>query len=277
MAATLEQLVTARSAVACGLLQSLRQIAGKLDQTPWARKDGRRIRASEIGVEPFVLTAERRRRPPRHERDQEEGRGAVEPRSPWEEIDAARYELPIEGEDREEVRWRQVVRRGRVRVGLKGAPGGGKTFITRHTVAEALRRAADRLDRHEVGLNDMEVALWVTASALAQAVAEDVAEALLQAAERTLEVTLSGVVREWWRQALGSPRALVVVDALDELHGTTAQGAFERRARQLDAFTGPVLVTCRTMHWDQRRAWLHWSRVIEVELAPLKGLFQRDL
>lgn len=277
MAVTLEQLVAVRSQRASKLLASLREIADHLDATPWVRRDGRRILASEIAVEPFVLTAEKRRATSHDARDEEDRRGAVEPRSPWEEIDAARYELPIAGEDREEVRWRQVVRRGRVRLGLKGAPGGGKTFITRHTVAEALRGAADRLERQEVDLNELDAGLCVTASALAQVTAEDVAEALLQAAERTLELTLSGVVREWWRQAFGSARALVVVDALDELHGAPAQEAFERRARQLDALPGPVLVTCRTMHWDQRRAWLHWSRTVEVELAPLKRRQQREI
>jgi hypothetical protein len=111
----------------------LTQLADKLDQTDWWR-GSERIKASEIAVEPFVFTMRKRERPTRPRTEREGREMDVERRSPIDEIEAERYELPVKVEEREEERWRQVLRRGRVRLGLKGAPGSGKTFTTRQTM-----------------------------------------------------------------------------------------------------------------------------------------------
>jgi hypothetical protein len=58
---------------------------------------------------------------------------------------------------REEVRWRQALRKDRARVGVKEAPSSGKSFLTRHTVAAWVRRAAAQVQRQEAGVEAMAV------------------------------------------------------------------------------------------------------------------------
>lgn len=237
---------------------------------------GKRIGASEIAVEPFVLTKQDRPRMPRMEREGE-GRGdVVEKRSPMDEIEAERYKLPLRVGERQEERWRLVVRRGRVRLGVKGAPGSGKTFITRHTMASIARDSAGKLERQEGSLDEIEIPIWVTAKALAQVSAREISGALQEAFEDTLPgVRLAPHFRSWLWQAVGLPRAFVVVDALDELlEGDRV--SFQTKAGQLDRLSGRVMVTCRTMHWEERKSWLGWGRVTEVELAPFKPRQQRE-
>jgi len=182
MTATLEKLISVRSQLAEGILAYLRQLADALDRTDWMRGE-EPIKMSDIAVEPFALTKERRRASPRRGDERGEREAMVEKRSPMDEIEAQRYELPVQVEAREEVRWRQVVQRGRVRLGVKGAPGSGKTFITRHTLALLARQQAERLERQEMGVDEVEILIWVMAKALAQALRRldhEVAELALQ-------------------------------------------------------------------------------------------------
>jgi HEAT repeat protein len=276
MTATLGQLVRIRSIYAEEVMAFLRHLAEALDATPWVRKGGTRIRASDIAVELFVLTKATRGEDRRRRREGEGEARVGEPRSPMEEIEAERYELPGRIEGREERRWRQVCRPGRRRLALRGAPGGGKTFITRHTLAEWARRAAARIDDRQVGLDEVDAPIWVTAKALAQAVGDELATTLLGALRNSLPpLEPSPRVEEWYRSAVGTARASVVVDALDELQADD-RAAFEARARQLDGLPGLVLVTCRTMHWEDRKGWLGWPNLVELELAPLKRRQQRE-
>jgi hypothetical protein len=70
---------------------------------------------------------------------------------------------------------------------------------------------------------------------------------------------------------------MLIIDALDELP-TSQEGRFRACAQQLDAATGVVLVTCRTMHWDERSRWLGWKTLPEAaELAPLNPREQRAI
>jgi len=146
MAATLEQLVKVRSQLAEAVLDYFTQLANKLDQSDWWRGSAR-LKASEIAVEPFVFTVRKRERPVRLGLDRDGREMGVERHSPMDEIEAERYELPMKVEEREEERWRHVLRRGRVRLGLKGAPGSGKTFTTRQTMVALAREAVAQLER----------------------------------------------------------------------------------------------------------------------------------
>lgn len=275
---TVEQAWDIATGLVREVLAYLSQLADVLDQTHWMRRGegGERIsiRASDIAVEPMVLTKQERPRPPRAEREAEERESMVERRSPMDEIEAQRYELPLRAEERQEERWRQVVRSGRVRLGLKGAPGSGKTFITRQTLASLARDSAAKLERQEANLEEVEIPIWVTAKALAGASAREVSEALPEALENTFpQVRLAPHFRSWLRQAAGSPRAFIVVDALDELLGKDRTD-FQAKAAQLEDLR--VIVTCRTMQWEERKGWLGWGRVVEVELAPFKRRQKRD-
>ena len=274
MNATLEQLVSVRSQFVEDVMDYLTRLANELDQTSWMR-GGQRIKASDIAVEPFVLTMQERPRASRMRQECDGLEASMEKRSLMEEIEAQRYELPVKMEKREELRWRQVLRRGHVRLGMKGAPGSGKTFTTRQTVAALAREALAKLERQVASTEAVEVPLWVTAKALAQAGASGIKDALLQAIENSLGVRLSPNVRSWMKRAISSSRALIVVDALDELlEGDHA--AFAAKAKQLDELSARVVVTCRTMQWAERKSWLGWHQITEVELAPFKRMQQRE-
>ncbi len=262
----LGRLTRVRSRLVQDVLAHVQDLSDTLDLTPWMRR-GERIRARDVAVEPMVLTRDDRPHSPR-EQHKDNGPSTAERLSPMDEIEAQQYELPLRANKRKEEWWRQVVRRGRIRLGLRGAPGSGKTFITRHTLAEAARQAAARLDAHEVGLDDTDVPVWVTAKALAALPCAGPEDVLPDALQQSLQLPLSPRVRQWLRRGVVSPRALIVVDALDELLESDRPG-FEANARLLDRLPGRVAATSRTMHWDERKGWLGWPRVTEMELAPL--------
>jgi len=274
MAAKLEKLVNLRSQLREAVLNYLTQLANRLDQTDWWR-GSERIKASEIAVEPFVFTMCKRERPVRSESYHEEREAYVERRSPMDEIEAERYELPVKVEEREEERWRQVIRRGRVRIGLKGAPGSGKTFTTRQTIVALAREAAAQLERRQLGVEEVETPVWVTAKNLAQTGAREIEEALIEAMENGLQLKLSPNLRAWLKREIVSSRAFIVVDALDELLESD-RAPFDAKAKQLDGLSARVIATCRTMQWEERRDWLGWGSLTEVELAPFKRRQQRE-
>jgi HEAT repeat protein len=276
MAATLDQLCEVRSQLAEEVLGFLHHLSGLLEATPWVRRGGERIGVTEIAIEPTVLTKEERphRLPLKQGRNEREL--LEERRSPMEEIEARRYELPERVEEREELRWRQLMQRGRTRLAVKGAPGSGKSFATRYTVIELACSAAERLRQWGISVDQVDIAIWVTTQALAQASARDIVEALKEALEQSLPgLKVSRRVSAWLLEALESGRALVIVDALDELLPADRAG-IETRTRQLDGLRGRVLVTCRTLQWDERRGWLGWDYVTEVELVPLQLRQQRE-
>jgi hypothetical protein len=128
-----------------------------------------------------------------------------------------------------------------------------------------------------IGVDAVEIPIWVTAKALSEASGKDIEEALLGAMEESLGgvLKLSPNLREWLKIAIGSSLALIVVDALDELTEND-RGHFEAKAKQLDGLKGKVMVTCRTMHWEERKEWLRWRRITEMELSPFKRREQRE-
>ena len=90
MTATLEQLVKVCSQLAEGVLRYLTQLGNNLDQTNWSC-GGEWIKASDIAIEPFVLTM-RWRGPPLRQSPECEGPETFEEKhSPMDEIEAERY------------------------------------------------------------------------------------------------------------------------------------------------------------------------------------------
>lgn len=199
------------------------------------------------------------------------------------ELEAQRHELPLASEGREHERWSQVVRDGRARLAVVGAPGSGKAFIARHRLASVARASARQLEDGETSVDEIMIPLWVTAQAIAQAEAREIGAAFFEAAQACFPaLPLSSALTDYWQQALvrgfhppaTGLRLLVAVDALDELlesHCTP----FQVRAAQLDRVCGGVIVTCRTMRWSERRGWLGWAKVTE-ELAPFETRAQRE-
>jgi hypothetical protein len=165
------------------------------------------------------------------------------------ELQAPLYELTREYAQKEEIRWEEFVRRVQheKRAALIGAPGSGKTFGTRHLVLTLAQQAVQQL-QNGAALDAIQIPLWLPASLLAEKgnLASAIAECLPNAPT------------EWLQHTLKQGRFLLVIDALDELP-ETQQNRFRDCAQQLDAATGVVLVTCRTMHWEERSQWLGWK------------------
>jgi hypothetical protein len=119
--ATLERLVQVRSVQAQEAMRYLSQLAHVLDDTPWYR-GGERIRASEIDVEPLVLTREERSRVPRMGHGEAAYARGVERHAPIDEIEAQRYELPLRGQERRGERWWQAGAQGAQETRFTGGP-----------------------------------------------------------------------------------------------------------------------------------------------------------
>jgi HEAT repeat protein len=190
------------------------------------------------------------------------------PGDAYAELQAPLYELTREYAQKEEIRWEEFVRRVQheKRAALIGAPGSGKTFGTRHLVLALAQQAVQQL-QNGAALDAIQIPLWLPASLLAEK--GNLASAIAE--------YLPNAPTEWLQHTLKQGRFLLVIDALDELP-ETQQNRFRDCAQQLDNTTGIVLVTCRTMHWEERSQWLGWKKLPDAaELAPLNLREQRAI
>jgi hypothetical protein len=190
------------------------------------------------------------------------------PGDAYAELQAPLYELTREYAQKEEIRWEEFVRRVQheKRAALIGAPGSGKTFGTRHLVLTLAQQAVQQL-QNGAALDAIQIPLWLPASLLAEK--GNLASAIAE--------YLPNAPTEWLQHTLKQGRFLLVIDALDELP-ETQQNRFRDCAQQLDNTTGIVLVTCRTMHWEERSQWLGWKKLPDAaELAPLNLREQRAI
>jgi len=87
MTATLEQLVKVRSQLAEGVMRYLTQLGTNLDRINWSCGGGL-IKASDIAIEPFVLTMRWRESPLRQSPECEGPEAFVEKPSPMDESEA---------------------------------------------------------------------------------------------------------------------------------------------------------------------------------------------
>jgi len=190
------------------------------------------------------------------------------PGDAYAELQAPLYELTREYAQKEEIRWEEFVRRVQheKRAALIGAPGSGKTFGTRHLVLTLAQQAVQQL-QNGAALDAIQIPLWLPASLLAEK--GNLASAIAE--------YLPNAPTEWLQHTLKQGRFLLVIDALDELP-EMQQNRFRDCAQQLDNTTGIVLVTCRTMHWEERSQWLGWKKLPDAaELAPLNLREQRAI
>ncbi len=198
--------------------------------------------------------------------------------------------------DRPKKRWSEVVDPGTRRLVVLGAPGSGKTFLTRESALTLARESTRLIEERKIGLTDVSVPFWTTAGALASVTLADPAEMIIEASFRAISQSAhraSSALREWLIDAASSDGALIVIDSLDELaSGQIAD--FKVRCRLLNELPGRLIATCRTAHWNHRSPWLGWNRSgkeenhrdslaigaaqpIEVELAPFDQAQQSTL
>ncbi|HEU4690080.1 MAG TPA: HEAT repeat domain-containing protein [Vicinamibacterales bacterium] len=265
----LEQLADVRSSLSKELLAFLDAAHAALDATPWTHPHTqRRICATEVFVDLDVLT---------HAEDGE-GSPSNRDRGNFTEADAARYELPSTTEGRHRTRWSQLLRTTR-HVVVKGAPGSGKSFLTRHAAASRLRSAHDALQTRRVSLVNLPATLWVSATALASVNhVHAIGEALVEAAISSLELSPTGTaVREWLESAVLEGTTLILVDAVDEV-SAEHYAACRQRLREAMSLPGQVIITCRTLQWELlKHELLPTTAYEEAELAPLTPVQVRSM
>jgi hypothetical protein len=257
--------------------QYLQRLIEQLDTTPWYC-NGQKLTNQRLFTPLRVLV----QKPPQRDLDADEDgettqdapkRGGSEaprekPANLYAELQAALYELTREYAQKEELRWDSFVQRVQreKRAALIGAPGSGKTFGTRHLVLTLAQQAVQQL-QNGAALDAIQIPLWLPASLLAEK--GNLASAIAE--------YLPNAPTEWLQHTLKQGRFLLVIDALDELP-ETQQNRFRDCAQQLDNTTGIVLVTCRTMHWEERSQWLGWKKLPDAaELAPLNLREQRAI
>jgi hypothetical protein len=257
--------------------QYLQRLIEQLDTTPWYC-NGQKLTNQRLFTPLRVLV----QKPPQRDLDADEDgettqdapkRGGSEaprekPANLYAELQAALYELTREYAQKEELRWGSFVQRVQreKRAALIGAPGSGKTFGTRHLVLTLAQQALQQLQQG-TALDQIQAPFWLPARVLSESA--DLARAVAQ--------SLPDAPSEWLLHALESGRFLLVIDALDELPESQRE-RFKRCVQALDATAGIVLVTCRTMHWEERSRWLGWRTLPDAaELAPLNPREQQAI
>jgi len=187
------------------------------------------------------------------------------------------------------------------RFALIGSPGSGKTFSTRHLAIKTAQQALQDLNEGKP-LDEICIPFWLPAAKLGETgnLRDAIAELLPSLPRAWLDNILDNILEK------GS--FLLVIDALDELRVSqqakfqtcvqrigvqqgegqqddgkvgVQQGEDQQEDGKVDIQQGDgkkriVLVTCRTMHWEERSQWLGWEKLPDaVELAPLELREQR--
>lgn len=231
--------------------------------------------AQALEVAQWVGTAKRVLRP--NERRQK--LRDLRKHSELEKVVASIYEFS--GIDKKEERWAQVVTQPRARLILLGAPGQGKTYSTKMTVLRVIQQTLVGLKEFKFPLEDAPLALWAKASTLVKAGVTTLPEALCAALRdpqnQTPVSALDARVEKWLQRMLSSSNTLLIVDSLDEVE-SGQRDTFRALSQMFENFAGRVVITCRTVNWNERITWV-WQpgAYSEVELVPFKPKQQKEL
>lgn len=298
---SLEQAEAEALGLAAAIKDYLHQLRDSLDRTPWRSPSGELIRLTQIAVEPRVLKKAAPRVPltekleegdqgpaqgrrhrsagPSHDRDR--GRDPVPERVPpvpreprrYRDPEVARYyEEPTQVEGREEVPW-SAEAASVTRAVILGAPGGGKTFLSRWTVLCLAERATAELSGGR-NLAELPVPVHVELPALARRLE------VSGPPEPSLRDYLmgSGIEARHADQVVSllrsNSQAWLVLDALDQVP-EEAWPALREWLGKVEGWKCRLVLTCRTARYD--REFIPWAQLSEYELAPLSPDRVRNL
>ncbi len=259
MGATLANLAKVRSQLAIDIRVYYETLISTLDVTPWYRK-GQVIRARSIEIPAQVL-----KHVPTlpgnsagNEDDRFSARRFLEP-------EIARYYEEPTREEREVVEWEQeqpLVQRAVI----KGAPGGGKSFLTQTTAVKIARTALAQLQARAVPLNQLPLPIHLDLAKLAQ---DNLPTSLEDALLTILSARYapSPGLKAWMRERMRSADCWLIFDALDQVpHGDRVQ--VRQQLQQIDTqrWQSRLILTCRSANYE--RGEIPWLQLTEYELAP---------
>jgi hypothetical protein len=257
------------AAQALGLARRVQEYLGKLrdelDRTPWSDPTGSLIPVSRVAVEVRVLK--------KVVRPSGSDRGRLpEPRRYVDPELAPYYEAPGYVVDREEVAWADEMERVRRAVVL-GAPGGGKSFLTRWAVLQLADRVQGALAQGQP-LGETPLPVHIELPALARTPHSRAEDVIVQ---RLQELGAGQFAQGLVRLLKENDKAWLVLDALDQVP-EDRWPAVEGWLRELEGWECRVVLTCRTARYT--RDLIPWREVTEYELAPLdpdrvRALFER--
>jgi HEAT repeat protein len=282
MSSPFDKLCSVRSRLADDIVALCDAVIEKLDTTGYSFNNNgttEPIKISTTVIDARVFTREKE---PGRDKDGEDEWSAP---TPHERALAELNEITqLAGEQRTKP-WSRVfseAKAGRPLVVI-GAPGGGKTTLSCHSVLQRLDAVGKALRNHTSLPEETFPALWTTCTSLAECTGatEDVTALVINAAFHTLGLppeskARSPRVRGWLRTRIESGKCPLVIDSLDELEEKN-RGSFQSRAPRLLDLDSPVVLTCRVVEWGQRRSWAGWKGKDEgpFELASLDAREQR--
>jgi HEAT repeat protein len=268
---TLEEAESEALGVGRAVRAYLEALKDRLDRTPWHDLQGNLIAVTRIAVPMRVLKKVVRRKArlrgesPAGEPEPGRERSTRRPRYVDPEV-ARYYEEPVEYEEtRESVRWEQEMAHVR-RAVILGAPGGGKTFLTRWT---ALRLADESLQRvGSTRLEDLPLPLHVELPRLAAALqSREGLDALRECVAEAFPLRAGSAFRKVLDLLPESPGWWLILDAWDQVSDRD-WGVLREWLRSVEGWKCRVVVTCRTARYDRQA--LPWNRASEYELEPLE-------
>jgi hypothetical protein len=179
-------------------------------------------------------------------------------------------QLPASATERQQHSWGSVFSNSGLRLIFKGGAGSGKSFSLTQEVRERLSLGRQQLLESSPAA-DVDLPIFVKASALAESQEESVVDALLSSLTKS-SYSRSVHFRHWWREAferdLGR-RLFIVIDGLDEISEKNAP-RFRDLMKELDGYqSASVIVSCRTSYFSSREDWIEWTNKVTLELAPL--------
>lgn len=178
--------------------------------------------------------------------------------------------LSASATERQQQAWGSVFSNSGLRLIFKGGAGSGKSFSLTQEVRERLSLSRQQL-LESLPVADVDLPIFVKASAFAESQEESVVDALLSSLTKS-SYSRSIHFRHWWREAferdLGR-RLFIVIDGLDEISEKNAP-RFRDLIKELDGYeSASVIVSCRTTDFSSREDWIEWTNKVTLELAPL--------
>jgi HEAT repeat protein len=266
----------------------LRHSRSILNKTEWYF-GGRQLEVDSLHIDQNVITEQikERIRLPGNERLESEPEFK---QSPLEITQQAKlYELSNNFPERVQTTWSNAVGKNDLRLAIIGAPGSGKSFTTKYTVIQKIDYALDLSQRRDCKLEDIQIPIWVTATELASQNIDQPAaalEAIVRSSLAKFRLTekFFKLLRHKLDLVFDQPsdnshysarnEIYLVVDSLDELP-ENLKDSFHNISTNLDKPSLQLVVTCRTLQWNERSSWLGFMPKEKVEIALLTKSQQR--